>query len=124
MVLPSLHSMSRPPLGGVEGTGLEEALGLCWNWPGVGKGWFLSTCQTTSTPGGAFASCSHTALCMSISACHRKSPTLPEELGAGKKEALPSGKPISWLLSLTAGDMLPGARWILGESVTCHKPSA
>lgn len=41
-----MHSMSRPPLGGVEGTGLEEALGLCWNWPGVGKGWFLSTCQT------------------------------------------------------------------------------
>lgn len=34
VVLPSFHSMPRPPLGGVEGTGFEEALHLWWNWPG------------------------------------------------------------------------------------------
>lgn len=75
VVLPSFHSMPRPPLGGVEGTGFEEALPLCWNPPGVRKGWFLFTCQATSTQRGAFASCSHCTvhehLCLQQEVAHR-----------------------------------------------------
>lgn len=61
VVLPSFHSMSRPSPGRSRQQVAKRSfvVELARN---PGKGWFLFTCQATSTQGGAFASCSHTAL--------------------------------------------------------------
>lgn len=82
---------------------------MWWNWPGIqGRAGFCSPARPRQRKGELSPlvltlHCRRLAenLCIGISACDRKSPTCRKRLGARKKEALPSGKPLSWLLSLS-----------------------
>lgn len=108
VVLPTFYSLCCPPLGGVKEIGFEESLNLWWSWPGVrARAGFWSPprprrCRGQCTSCVLQLYCSRQAenFCVGIlSARNKKSPAVQEEAGDWK-EALPSRKPIPWLLSL------------------------